>query len=349
MAISPRERIRGCFLGGAIGDALGAAVEFDFLDEIREQHGPDGLIGYAPVYGRLGAITDDTQMALFTAEGLLRARARAADRGLVDVQSIVHQAYMRWLVTQGGPEIPDPDLGSPSSGWLITHDVLHHRRAPGNTCLGALESAKRGTIEEPLNDSKGCGAVMRAAPAGLTGEDAFELGAEIAAITHGHPSGFLAAGALALIIDVLLHGGSLPDAVEAALERLESEPRHEETAAALQHAVVLATSGAASADRVEALGGGWVSEQALAIGVYCALVAPDVRSGLLLAVNHGGDSDSTGAIAGNILGTMHGAGALPFDLLEGLEARDLIETVASDFADAFVDGNDPRFERYPPN
>ncbi len=76
---------------------------------------------------------------------------------------------------------------------------------------------------------------------------------------------------------------------------------------------------------METLGGGWVGEEALAIGLCCALVAPDVRSGLLLAVNHSGDSDSTGSIAGNLLGAMHGLDALPQDLLDDLEGRYVIE------------------------
>ena len=79
-----------------------------------------------------------------------------------------------------------------------------------------------------------------------------------------------------------------------------------------------------------------------------ALVAPDVRSGLELAVNHSGDSDSTGSIAGNLLGALLGVDALPADLLGQLEGRPLIETVASDLADVFVDGRPVDSTRYPP-
>ena len=68
-------------LGGAIGDALGASIEFESIDEIRRRHGPDGLTGYAEAYGRTGAITDDTQMTLFTAVGLMQARARYRGKG----------------------------------------------------------------------------------------------------------------------------------------------------------------------------------------------------------------------------------------------------------------------------
>ena len=84
--ITTHDRYRGCLLGGAVGDALGAGVEFMSLDEIRGRYGPAGVTGYVPCYGRSGAITDDTQMTLFTAEGLLRARQHgdgAGHRGLL--------------------------------------------------------------------------------------------------------------------------------------------------------------------------------------------------------------------------------------------------------------------------
>ncbi|MFD0471739.1 ADP-ribosylglycohydrolase family protein [Nonomuraea thailandensis] len=73
------DRVRGCLLGGAIGDALGAPIEFQSLREIRKHHGTDGITGYVTTWrGRTGLITDDTQMTLFTVEGLLDARVTAA-------------------------------------------------------------------------------------------------------------------------------------------------------------------------------------------------------------------------------------------------------------------------------
>ena len=70
-----RERFLGCLLAGAAGDALGAPVEFDSLARIREKYGPQGIRDFAPAYGKLGAITDDTQMTLFTAEAMIRMLA----------------------------------------------------------------------------------------------------------------------------------------------------------------------------------------------------------------------------------------------------------------------------------
>lgn len=335
-----RDHYRGCLLGGAVGDALGAPVEFMSLYEIRRKFGPAGIADYIPAYGKLGAITDDTQMTLFTAEGVLRARARWSDRGVCAPAHVIHHAYLRWLRTQGvrAKEIP----GDETPGWLAGVQGLNARRAPGNTCLGALQSGKCGTVDDPINDSKGCGGVMRAAPAGLIGEaDPFVLGCESAAVTHGHPSGYLAAGCLALMIERIVAGYSLFDAVSVARERVARERGHQQVSMALERAVSLAAKGAPSAETVQSLGAGWVAEEALAIAVYCALVSPDhFERGVMMAVNHGGDSDSTGAIAGNLLGAALGVGAIPARWLSNIELRDVIERLADDLVIGYEEGEE---------
>jgi ADP-ribosyl-[dinitrogen reductase] hydrolase len=351
MEVSTADRFRGCLLGGAIGDALGAPIEFHSLSEIRATYGHGGIDKFTSAYGRAGAITDDTQMTLFTAEGLLRAQSRLIEKGITDPVTVIYLSYLRWLVTQGGRVRDDPDLGSSRSGWLITNDVLHASRAPGMTCLSALRSGERGSPDDRLNNSKGCGAIMRVAPIGLIGTalaDPFALAADAGALTHGHPSGYLSGGAFASIISELVNGAQLRDAIDVARSELTRWDRHEETLEAINRATTAAADGAApTAERVESLGAGWVGEEALAIGLYCALVASDGREGLRLAVNHSGDSDSTGSIAGNLLGTMYGVDALPGDLVDGVEARDLITQVADDLARAFLDGETPDLDRYP--
>jgi ADP-ribosylglycohydrolase len=333
------DRYRGCLLGGAVGDALGAGVEFMSLAEIRRLYGPAGVTGYVPCYGRSGAITDDTQMTLFTAEGLLRAQRRGGD-----VPEALWQAYQRWLLTQGFRGSGRAD------GWLIGQEFLHDQRAAGLTCLSALQDGQPGTPARPVNGSKGCGGVMRVAPAGLAGRDPFTLGGQAAALTHGHPSGHLAAAAFALMISHLAGGGTRPEAADAALAAVRDDPGPgdgDEVVAALAAAITAAADGPPSTEVMCSLGAGWVGEEALAVAVYCALTATDFRSGVLLAVNHGGDSDSTGAICGNLLGASLGAGAIDADLLEGLEGRDVITQVADDLYDVFAEGGEPSPQRYP--
>ncbi|WP_233576577.1 ADP-ribosylglycohydrolase family protein [Saccharopolyspora rhizosphaerae] len=350
-APSLTERVLGCFLGGALGDALGADLEFSSAAQITERFGPAGPSGLREAYGVHGALTDDTQMTLFTAEGLIRgsvaARLLAAEDPLPEVQL----AYQRWLHTQGveweaaaGPFLADHPL---PDGWLIEVPGLFSTRAPGKTIFRALsafgDGAPAGSFTEKINESKGCGGAMRAAPVALTSTDpaeVFELAARTAALTHSHPAGYHSAGALAVIVQQALLGRSLDDGVWLALQVLETWDDHEETTEALKAAVDLAAEGVPTPEHVaEVLGGGWVGEQAVAIAVCAALVAgEDAELALKIAVHHDGDSDSTAAICGNIVGALHGVGALPLDWLAELELRDVVEQMALDCVAEFGRG-----------
>ncbi|MCL7980531.1 MAG: ADP-ribosylglycohydrolase family protein [marine benthic group bacterium] len=377
-------RVRGALLGGAIGDQLGAGVEFDPIEAIREKYGPDGVTRFIPSWGRReGRFTDDTQMTLFVAEGLIRADNQAWREGDCDPLVPLTDAHLRWLHTQGIPAegengVEAKGFGKVASGWLVGHDVLHAERAPGNTCLMGLKALPRDPLVPARNASKGCGGVMRVAPVGLAFPidwNPFEMAADFAGLTHGHPTGRLAAGALAAIISELCVGAPLRAAIATAVAELSDWEAADETLAAIRSAVDLGgevrSSGAApTPERIETvLGGGWIAEEALAIALACALVAEEshrtgaspeesFRAGVLLAVNHSGDSDSTGAICGNLLGARFGEAALPSEWLADLEAAELIGTVADDLARQFGSLWDeeaptpeefgPDLERYPP-
>lgn len=346
------KKYQGCLLGGAVGDALGAAIEFDSIRTIRQKFGEQGLTDYAPAYGRIGSITDDTQMTLFTAEGLLRANTRYNHRGICSPPSVIYHAYLRWLETQG-IKLSDETIKSSvydTQSWLRDLPELNSRRAPGNSCLSALQSGKMGTIEAPINNSKGCGGVMRVAPVGLIALDAFGLACEAAAITHGHPTGYLSAGVLSLIIQQIIEGKTLNEAIQyAAYTILPQHPKHEETFAACDKAIKLARDKTIlpSPEVVESLGDGWVAEEALAIAIYCSLVhETDFKKAVLLAVNHSGDSDSTGAITGNILGALSGIEAIPDYWLDRIELKNAIAEVAEDLLIGFRTG-DKWWSKYP--
>src|SRR5262249_31368452 len=117
------------------------------------------------------------------------------------------------------------------------------------------------------NNSKGCGGVMRVAPVGLcsqlAGDDAriiFTLGAEIAALTHGHPAGILSVGHFALTIALLLRGEPLTQALDAADSELRQHSGHDEVTRALDAARTLAARGRPSPEQLESLGTGWIAE-----------------------------------------------------------------------------------------
>ena len=213
------------------------------------------------------------------------------------------------------------------------------------TCLSAIEKGCGGTISEPINGSKGCGGIMRVAPIGLyfidqnafAPEDAMRIGAETAALTHGHELGYIPAAALVRIIQCLAQDGehSILAAVKDALARVHtlfSAAAHlKEFEEIMERAINLASSDLEDIDAIHALGEGWVAEETLAIAVYCALKYPtDLEKGLAAAVNHRGDSDSTGAVAGNIIGANVGLSGIPDRFITPLELRDVILEIAED-------------------
>ena len=235
--------------------------------------------------------------------------------------------------------------GCDTDGWLFEQRELHALRVPGATCLEALQQMT--TLGQRAdNDSKGSGGLMRMAPVGLwcarlddgvppdrVARRALELGAELAGLTHGHPTGRLAAGALAALVTLVVRDVPLPLAVERVVALLQRYPGHADTLRALELARTVARGEAAlRPETVVTLGEGWVADEALAIALACALNAADFETGVRVAVNHDGDSDTTASVAGNLLGAMHGVEAIPQRWLAGLEAARVVAEVADDLA-----------------
>ncbi len=338
------DKYRGCLIGGAVGDALGYAVEFMHEASIKKHFGEQGIVDYALIDG-VAQISDDTQMTLFTANGLLLGTTRGMTRGIMGKYSdYIAFCYKDWLQTQ----VSDYPLDEkyPYS-WLVNVPELFDRRAPGNTCLSALSSFCRGvkgTIEEPINTSKGCGGVMRVAPIGIyfggkriSIQEVDMIAAETAAITHGHDLGYIPAAALVHIIHLVSHDKdiTLLNAVNDMIEtmpRLFPEAKHiKDFTELMRLAVDLAQSDDSDIDAIHKLGEGWVAEETLAIAIFCTLrYSTDFQKAIVAAVNHNGDSDSTGAVAGNILGAYLGMSAIPQKYIDNLELRSVILELADD-------------------
>lgn len=366
MQTKPPDRIidavRGSLIGGAAGDALGYAVEFVKEDYIFNKYGVKGITEYEldPKTGK-ALISDDTQLTLFTAVGLLHGQTRGKLRGIAGPPaSYVAMAYNDWLDTQNRSydEVlteRERDSGPWHVSWLLDVPELFARRAPGNTCLSALSAARQTGVNEAdyialkRNSSKGCGGVMRVAPAALfVPQDAFYSierrdmdAAQMAAVTHGHSLGYMPAAVLSHVITRLVspetEGMMLKDAVIDArdtLKRLFSEDENTHTLAALiDLAVLLCENGESDLKNIHALGEGWVGDEALAIAIYCAIkYENDFSAGIIAAANHNGDSDSTASICGNILGAKIGYAAIDEKWKRELELHEVILELADDLA-----------------
>ncbi len=347
------DAIRGCIFGGAVGDALGYPVEFLREERIFRTYGERGITAYTKDPDRGEAlISDDTQMTLFTANGLLVGDTRGAMRGIQgDPRVYVMRAYKDWLKTQESSfqEISRFERFTEAGGysWLLDVPELYERRAPGTTCMYALKKGTkhRDYIEARVSDSKGCGGIMRVAPLAVRYQmrDIKLLdreGAQLAAITHGHSLGYMPAAVLVHVINRIVFP---PEGKKMTLKEIILEARDtvasifegdrhlRELTDIIDLAVELSGNDAADLDNIHRLGEGWVAEETLGISLYCALrYQDDFSAGVIASVNHKGDSDSTGAVTGNILGALLGYDAIADQWKQDLELSDVILEIADD-------------------
>ena len=305
-----KDHYRGCLLGGATGDARG----YDISE------------------GGKDLISDNTQMSIFTVDGLIWADDRAIKRGVYAYTPCLFYSYQKWYYTQTG-NLADKDYGFILDGEVMQRDELFARRGKGVTSLNALGSSIKnsyGTLKNRINNSKACGCVMRVAPIGLyfahNQNAAFKIGCESAALTHCHTEAILAAGYTAALISAIAQGAELKDAIESALGQLKDNEEHNTVCTDLVHkAVELADSKLSPRKAIETLGEGYVAPEAVAIATYLALVfGSDFEGAIYAATDFDGNNDSIAPICGNIIGSIAGSLEIPAKWILDLELADLI-------------------------
>lgn len=342
-----QNKIRGSITGGAIGDALGYPIEFVYsFNDICARYGKEGITDFDMSYPWLESeekkalFSDDTQMTLYTAEGLLEA-----ERNGKPIAPTVCNAYLAWYAHQTGRKVK---ISYQSK--LSEIEELNQNRAPGNTCLSALAAIHAG--KEPQNASKGCGGIMRVAPVGLYGAahdwspaDTARLAGELAELTHLHPLSTYSSATLAVIVQLC---ASSEDTVDKEMFKgivnkslkIVSDVYGADAAAMDEFRKIVGNAMSLEDDPQsdwqiieDRIGEGWVAEETLAIALFSTLRHVDDFSGCLIsAVNHGGDSDSTGAVAGNIIGAILGDDAIPGKFKKEIQLRDLLLHAADDLA-----------------
>lgn len=341
-----KDRFRGCLCGAAAGDALGYPVKFLEDSEIFRHFGENGITEYAKNPDGVAEVSANTQAALFTANALLAAstaRKTTGEKSKPYRQYLI-ECYRDWFRAQ------EKDDGQPSEGdcaWLCGVPEMNRRRAPSEVSVGVLAGERFGSVRNPVNDSRECGGLLRAAPVGLffgSGEGQMpkidQLAAESAAITHGGELGYLPAAVLAHIV----HRGAycempleeaLEDAMETVGDLFPDSVRWNELQERIDRAIELADEeGLDDLDAIRELGQGNAAEETLAIAIYCALKYQNDFSGALIAaVNHSGDSAATGSVTGCILGAFSGVRAIPLKWIRNLEMLDIIAEIADDLCD----------------
>ena len=332
-------QFRGALLGLAVGDAMGYTVDAKTLEEIREDYGPNGLLGYDLVNG-YAEVTSYTQLAAFSANGLLlgltRGRMRAVMAPLVRYIAL---AVKEWSRSQHYCE------QEKNFCWLSNEQELKRRACMDTWMLSTLSRDTLGTPEEPVVRSDHPSALTEVIPVALltevlnlSQEELNRLGAEAVALTHGDPVAFLSGAALTHAMSQILRCPELTvkqrvqDTIDAVQLQFGREYGQTTKLWELFHlALVLAESDTVSqAEAMEQLRCRTAPE-VLAGAIYaCATCHGDFDAAMITAVNHSGRSAAVGAITGALLGLYYGEEALPEFYLECLEPANLLRELADD-------------------
>ncbi len=329
---------RGCFLGMAVGDAMGYTVDEMSLEEICAEYGPDGLLGY-DLRNDSAEVTSYTQVAAFMANGLLLY----VTRGKPGTQlQFITLAMREWVKRQHFPRDP-----SRSMCWVAQVPELRRKLCRDARMLDAMRFETLGTPEKPINSAASPGAILAGAVMGLFFDPVRmdppqigKLAVQSVALTHGDPEAFLAAAVLAYTIAGLVQAPEEPlraqftQAIDVVQAQFAGQfPQANALAQTLKKAIAMAnTAGTDPHEDMETLYCS-TAGQCLAGAIYACLTShEDFDTAMITAVNHSGKSAAVAAITGAVLGTVLTEEALPDFYLESLEAADVLRQLADDFA-----------------
>ena len=331
-------RYVGCLLGLAVGDAMGYTVDDKTWEQIRENYGPNGLLGY-DLQNDYAEVTSYTQITAFIANGLLLGVTRGKPDAYLRHVTL---ALREWAKRQHFPRDPER-----SWCWVAQKPALRRRCCRDPWMLDAFRFEHLGTMQKPINKADSPGAIGAAAAVALFyNPDRMEpaqvgsLTANIIAMTHGDPSAWLAGVALSYGLAGILQEPDRPVAEQflQAADVMQSQfgsryPQAGEIAEQLRTAVALAQSEGRDhrADMENFVCD--TAPQCLQAAVYAAIVCPeDFDAAMILAVNHSGRSAAVGAVTGAILGARLGQETLPEFYLESLEPIEELRELADDLA-----------------
>ena len=325
----------GCLLGMAIGDAMGYTVDAKTWDEIREDYGPNGLLGYDVANGCV-EVSSYTQLGAYVANGLLLA----VSRGKADLYpKYIQMAMKEWARRQNLPRDPEKYYC-----WISHVSCLRRRHCRDSRMLDALRNPNLGTVEKPINKNPTPGSMTAAAMVGLIYDNkrlgmsqVGRFGAEAVAATHGGTEAFLSGAVLAYVIADICNAPqrTLKEHFLWAIDTMENQfynkyPKAGEIADFLKQTIDFAAKGKEHGMETLECNS---ADQCLAGAMYACLVSEeDFDTAIITAVNHSGRSAAVGAMTGAILGAKLGKEELPAFYLEGLEVAEVLSHLARDIA-----------------
>jgi len=320
-------KAQGSILGLAIGDALGHPTEFRTREKILASFGPNGVTDFVRLHDPrwpqipiilgtshpAGTYTDDTQMSIAVARGLLETM----NEPLEEKMKAVARHFVIWA------------------------DSDENNRAPGETCMRGCTNLAKGIHwrHAGIAESKGCGSAMRVAPIGVLYHNDHDTLLEVArassVMTHGHDAALEAAAAGALMVAMAANGAEPEEIYEAIMDLCA--PRSAEFSACMQKVPQFLDAPPEIALSEAGLGESWVGDEAIASALYCFWRhKDDYVAGVLEAINTDGDSDSIGCIAGSALGARLGLEAIPQKWRDEVEDSAMLHALGEQLFEASV-------------
>ena len=335
-----QNEMKSVLLSMAVGDAMGHTIDRRSLEEIRRDYGPNGLLGYDLVNG-YADITSYTQLAAFTANGLLLGLTRGKAQGRMSIlMRYITAAIREWSRSQ------EFSLPEKKVCWLSGVPEIKRKFCMDNRMLDALSKDTLGSLEEIRYRSNHPGSLTTAVPIALLRkelelypDEVDRLAAEVIALTHGEPEAYLSGAALAHLLCLLLDEPEIPlaEQVHKTIDAITLQfGQGGKLCELLQLALTLSVSpGVSAMEAMETLGCRTAAE-ALAGAVYTAATSGrDFDKAVITAVNHSGRSSAVGAIAGALMGARMGDEELPEFYLESLEAANALTELADDMSSGF--------------
>lgn len=337
----PQSAYRGCLLGMAVGDAMGCPVDSLSLEEIRNNYGPGGLLGYDLVNG-YADVTSYTQLGAFTCNGLLIALTRGQMMGkMAPLVKYVGLSSREWLASQRAWGRPERTFC-----WLLHQPEICHRYCMDTRMMDTLGRTELGTPETPVNNFVSPGSLTTAIAVGLffhpdrmKQPELDRLGAETVALTHGGALAFLTGAALAHMVSRCLWEPQIPikKLIAHTVHAVNAQFSHQypqqctELTTLLRLACAMGTDASLATWDVMEKFRCETAPQVLAGAVYaCVAGGEEFDTSMIIAVNHSGRSCAVGAIAGALLGLRQGESTLPEFYTECLEPADVLRELADD-------------------
>ncbi|HEX8834635.1 MAG TPA: ADP-ribosylglycohydrolase family protein [Abditibacteriaceae bacterium] len=308
-----RAHFRGCLLGLAVGDALGAPLEWMEAPVIQRKHGRvTEMIGGGWLKVLPGQTTDDTQQTILLAESLLQNDAFAPDD--------IAERLVAWFDTN------PPDIGNHTRAVLAR---IKGVGAKGNSAPGTQTTDWKTAslaVQRSSPSAAGNGSVMRCAPIALFDwqdtSTRIEHSRVQSEITHAHQE---CQWSCAIVTSFLAHAvttGIRDAALDRALEECKDAPGH------IRKRVTVATG----KSRNELNPTGYVLDT-VDCAIWALMNTYTFEEALVEAVNLGGDTDTIGAVCGALAGAFYGEADIPPRWLEKLHDRERIAGLADKLAD----------------